>query len=179
MSQERVTFRIREGFEPGDFGAVVNLHGTIYAEEYQLDTSFEVYVAEPLAAFARDRAERGDPAGHIWLVEVDPLDASYGCLGIVGACALVDGGPDADLIRWVILDQAARGRGLGRELIELMIAKARQRGKRRIELGTFHKLDAAIDLYRRFGFEVTKREREMIWGQDLEIITMTLEFDES
>jgi GNAT superfamily N-acetyltransferase len=46
----------------------------------------------------------------------------------------------------------ARGNGLGRALVERVIAAARERGCRRVELDANEDNAAAVALYRRFGF---------------------------
>src|SRR5215472_7259139 len=50
-SQEGVT--VRTYLKPGDIGAIVSLHGILYAGEYGFDPTFEAYVAGPLAEFVR------------------------------------------------------------------------------------------------------------------------------
>ena len=45
-----------------------------------------------------------------------------------------------------------RGRGIGTKLIEAMLAWAREKGLRRIELKTFSRNEKAIALYERLGF---------------------------
>jgi hypothetical protein len=44
--------KVRTGLSPGDVGYITYLHGVVYDEEYGLDTTFETYVAKPLAEFA-------------------------------------------------------------------------------------------------------------------------------
>jgi ribosomal protein S18 acetylase RimI-like enzyme len=52
----------------------------------------------------------------------------------------------------VFVDPGARGRGLGRALVEAVIERARERGCRRVELDVNEANPAAIALYERLGF---------------------------
>jgi len=51
---------------PGIIGAIVRLHGVLYAQEYGWDWTFEAYVAEGLSRFALDYDPKRD---RIWVVE--------------------------------------------------------------------------------------------------------------
>jgi ribosomal protein S18 acetylase RimI-like enzyme len=60
------------------------------------------------------------------------------------------------------VSEDARGAGLGRALTEAVIARARERGCRRVELDVNTENPAALALYRSLGFETGKTG-----GQDL------------
>src|SRR5262245_10985500 len=100
MATSDSAVRIRPQLKPGDLGMVVHLHGVIYAREYGLDTSFEPYVAGPLADCVRDGT------GRVWIAE----DASR----MLGSIAMVDAGERLGQLRWFLLVPEARGTGLGR-----------------------------------------------------------------
>lgn len=56
-------------------------------------------------------------------------------------------------LRKMYLRKSARGRGIGKQLLERVLARARELGFRRIELETSSKLIEAIGLYRKYGFQ--------------------------
>lgn len=58
---------VRNHFQPGDIGYLVYLHGVLYSKECGWDYTFEAYVAEPLAEFAKSHTQREQ----IWIVEKD------------------------------------------------------------------------------------------------------------
>ena len=144
-------YRIRHELKPGDLGMVVHLHGLIYAREYGLDTTFEPYVAEPLAQSIRDGS------GRIWIAE----DARGHMLGSI---AMVDVGQHVGQLRWFLLVPEARGIGLGRRLLETALADAGDRGFLRIILWTFADLVDARRLYERVGFRVSETRTGRVWG---------------
>ena len=49
---------IRTDLRPGDFGAVISLHGILHGREFGFDATFEAYVAAPLAEFVQRASPR-------------------------------------------------------------------------------------------------------------------------
>ena len=98
-----------------------------------------------------DRRALDDPEGYIL--------GHGGCIFIaedggvaVGACALLRGEDGSFELAKMAVDDAARGRGIGRALGEAAIARARALGARRVELLSNTILEPAIRLYRALGF---------------------------
>jgi putative acetyltransferase len=56
------------------------------------------------------------------------------------------------------IEQSARGRGLGKRLLENLLAAARRSGFREVWLETNSVLTEAITLYTRYGFEPVEPE---------------------
>src|SRR5262245_65449881 len=102
---EPAAFSLRHDLRPGDLGAIVHLHGTLYARDYGFDPTFEAYVAGPLADFVRARTDRD----RLWIAE--RRDRLAGCVAVVGAS------PQEAQLRWFLVDPAARGDGLGTRLL--------------------------------------------------------------
>ena len=50
---------IRSTLKPGDLGAIIALHGTVYHRDMGFDVTFEAYVAQTIAEFVLDNAGRG------------------------------------------------------------------------------------------------------------------------
>ena len=141
---------------PGDLGWVVERHGALYAEEYGWDERFEALVAGIVARFVKhfDAARE-----RCWIAEIDGER--------VGAVLVVKQSRSAAQLRLLIVEPAARGRGLGRRLVEECIAFARAKGYRRLVLWTQSNLAAARALYRRCGFRRVRKERHSSFGYDL------------
>ncbi|HSN21515.1 MAG TPA: GNAT family N-acetyltransferase [Usitatibacter sp.] len=108
-----------------------------------------------------------DPAGIDRDLE-DPI-ASYGGRGgqldavadesgrIVGCCGVAPLAGGACELKKMYLAREARGRGLGRRLLERALAFARGRGYARMELETASVLEQAIALYESAGFRPLER----------------------
>ena len=141
---------------PGDLGEIVRLHGVLYAEEYLLDNTFEAYVAGPLSEFLLSKDREGQ---RIWVVEAEGK--------VAGCIAIVRSGEGVAQLRWFLLTPETRGKGLGKRLMEEAVEYSRRAGYRRIILWTFSELEAAIALYRRWGFQNTEEKTHHIWGRDL------------
>ena len=140
----------------GDIGWVISRQGRAYAEEYGWDISYEALVAEICAQFVRSF----DPAReHCWIAEVDGEP--------VGSIFLVNGGDGVAKLRLLMVDQKARGLGVGRALVEQCIRTARDNGYTRMTLWTQSVLLAARGIYARAGFRQIKEEKHHSFGVDL------------
>ncbi|TMH86250.1 MAG: GNAT family N-acetyltransferase, partial [Betaproteobacteria bacterium] len=69
--------------------------------------------------------------------------------------------------RLLIVEPRARGRGLGRRLVEECIAFARAKGYRKLVLWTQSNLAAARAIYKQCGFRRVRKERHSSFGHEL------------
>jgi DNA-binding MarR family transcriptional regulator/GNAT superfamily N-acetyltransferase len=146
--------------QPGDIGWVAARHGAIYAAEYGFDARFEALVAEIAAAFVthfdqeRERcwiAEAdGEPVGSVFLVKDTDKNT--------------DGGAK---LRLLLVEPAARGRGIGRRLVGECIDFAHAAGYRTITLWTQSVLVAARHIYEAAGFRLARTEPHKSFGREL------------
>ncbi|MCL4206951.1 MAG: GNAT family N-acetyltransferase [Pirellulaceae bacterium] len=98
-------------------------------------------------------------------VELDDLEGNYFLRGghfeviedmaqrIVGCAGLYPLTPRRAELGKMYIEFSARGRGLGRRLLENMLVAARRNGFAEVWLETSSSLTGAITLYRQFGFE--------------------------
>ncbi|WP_340687204.1 helix-turn-helix domain-containing GNAT family N-acetyltransferase [Amycolatopsis coloradensis] len=150
---------------PGDFGWVVHRHGALYSREYGWDERFEALVARVVAEYV-DR--RGDPRQAGWIAELDGER--------VGSifCMPAEDGTTAKL-RMLLLEPAARGRGVGKRLVAECVEFARASGYTAMELWTVSLLDAARAIYRKAGFQLVSEETITGFGYELTGQTWRLE----
>jgi putative acetyltransferase len=110
------------------------------------------FVLEP-----KDRETLGDPentilrkGGHIFMVEVHGDS--------VGCAALIPMGNDAYELSKMAVSPRLRGLGIGRKLLEHVIAEAKTIGARSLFLGSSVKLRNAVHLYESVGFRHVRPE---------------------
>jgi len=149
-----MSITIRDHIKPGDLGAITRLHGIIYAEEYDLDWSFEAYVAEPLSELVKS----GDFTDQrLWIVEQDNK--------VLGSIAIVKNSPEEAQLRWFILHPNLRGKGIGKMLTSKALEFCREKSYKRVILWTFDELDAAIGIYKKNGFLKVEEITHVHWGR--------------
>jgi GNAT superfamily N-acetyltransferase len=144
---------IRRELRPGDRRRIAELHRAVYVPEFGLNDVFVHGVADGVEA----AIERGWPerSGAVWLIgEGDRLT---GCL------ALTDEGA-VGRVRWFVLAPELRGQGVGRRLIDGLLAAAREAGHSKLELETFSALSAAAHVYRSAGFRLAWERETEVWG---------------
>jgi DNA-binding MarR family transcriptional regulator/predicted N-acetyltransferase YhbS len=129
----------------GDVGRIIARHAEIYDAEFHYPPSFEGYVVEAFADFVKDFSP---PRDRIFVAERGGrFLGSVASKGLARATAQ---------LRFLLLEPAARGLGLGRRLVGAVVDHARASGERRIILETASDLDAARGLYAAFGFRRTR-----------------------
>ena len=146
---------IRTRLEPGDLGYIAYLHGRVYAEECGYGLHFESYVLEGLREFAAAY----DPAkDRVWVCEDDKKIVGF----LVGVHR-----NDMVQLRFLILLPEYRGSGLGKRLMDLFVAFMRDSGYRKAYLWTTNEQQAAISLYRRYGFYLTEEKESKSFDKSL------------
>jgi DNA-binding MarR family transcriptional regulator/GNAT superfamily N-acetyltransferase len=141
---------------PGDMGWVVHAHGRLYHAEYGWDERFEALVAGIVAEFVQCfEADRE----RCWIAELDGRP--------VGSVFLKKATAKTAKLRLLLIEPAARGRGLGKRLVAECIGFARAKGYRKLVLWTQSSLAAARHIYARAGFRLAKTQRHRDFGYDL------------
>ncbi len=146
---------IEKGYIPGSIGRVAELHGTYYHEHWDFEVFFEAKVATELSEFLGRYDEKHDG---FWTVSLK--GRVEGSITIDGIHAEKEGAH----LRWFILSDVLRGRGIGNRLIKEALNFCRNKRYKRVYLWTFEGLSAAKHLYEKNGFKLAKQYKGMQWG---------------
>lgn len=101
-----------------------------------------------------------DPDRRIYFVALDEKNQVVGGVGV----AEFAGFPDCAEIQKLYLDDSTKGKGFGRELMEVAEAWAREAGYRQLYLETHSNLKAAMKLYEKLGFRQIERPEAVLHG---------------
>ncbi|MBY5932053.1 GNAT family N-acetyltransferase [Tateyamaria omphalii] len=143
-------------FQAVDTDWLVEQHGVLYAREAGFDDSFGPLVRSILEAFNADNdpaCERG------WIAEADGVR--------LGSIFCVRHDEVTAKLRLFLLVPEARGRGVGRMLLDRCMSFAREVGYEGMTLWTHESHEAACALYARTGWRCTRSEPVHSYGQDL------------
>lgn len=104
--------------------------------------SVERLIAHPDADFLLASAEEGSPPAAVAQVRY-----RHSVWTTADDCWLED----------LFVGEEERGRGLGEAVVDLALKRARERGCRRVELDVNERNAPALALYRRLGFEISRK----------------------
>jgi DNA-binding MarR family transcriptional regulator/GNAT superfamily N-acetyltransferase len=154
-----------EDARPGAIGRIIARHAEIYCSEYAYPPAFEGYVVEAFAEFVK---ELSPPRDRIFVATRDRE--------MLGSVAMKGLPKRTAQLRFLLVESAARGAGLGRRLVQTALDHARDSGERRVVLETASDLEAARSLYHSVGFRKTRSTPAAPWlPRDVESETWELE----
>ncbi|MDG4828378.1 helix-turn-helix domain-containing GNAT family N-acetyltransferase [Solwaraspora sp. WMMD1047] len=141
---------------PGDFGWIVQRHGVLYAREYGWDQTFEAFVARIVADYATDHDPRREAA---WIADLGGEP--------VGSVLCTREDDRTARLRVLLVEPAARGMGVGAQLVDQCLRFARHAGYQRIVLFTCEVLAGARRIYQRAGFQLVDEHPTRAYGHDV------------
>ena len=141
----------------GDMAWITRRHGALYTSEQGWDGSFETLVGEICADFER----HFDPAlEQCWIAEMAGRP--------VGSIALARSGEEGvGKLRLLLVDEPARGYGLGSRLVDECHRFARAAGYRKMRLWTTDQQKEARQIYLGKGYVLVAEEPVFAFGQQM------------
>ena len=155
LKDERVSYILRPP-HAGDMGWVVQSNGSLYAQEYGWDETYEALVAQIVADFVKNYDQKKE---RCWIAEKNGEN--------IGCVFLVKESKQVARLRLLIVDPKARGLGVGKRLVNECTQFARQAGYKKIVLWTNGVLVAARGIYEKAGYRLVKTEKHHSFGHDL------------
>ena len=141
----------------GDMAWITRRHGELYEQQQGWDRSFETLVGQICADFERDF----NPAReHCWIAEMAGQP--------VGCVALADSGEEGVAkLRLLLVEEQARGYGLGSRLVDECHKFARAAGYRKMRLWTTDQQKEARHIYQSKGYQLVAEEPVHAFGHDM------------
>ena len=142
---------------PGDMEWITQRHGAFYAKQLGWDASFEKLVGE----ICRDFERHFDPLRErCWIAEMAGER--------VGSIALARSDEEGVAkLRLLLLEEQARGCGLGSHLVDVCHGFARHAGYKKMRLWTTDQQKEAREIYRGKGYVLVAEEPVHAFGKDM------------
>lgn len=150
--------QVLEGYRPGLIARITEMHALYYSRSSGFGQPFESVVASGLAEFC---GRLQNSTNQVW--------AAMRNGKVLGSVAIdgEDMGPGVAHLRWFIVDDALRGTGAGRKLLDAALAFADANGFAETHLWTFSGLHAARHLYEARGFVLAEERPGTQWGNEV------------
>ena len=136
---------------PADLAWIVHRHGTVIAAEFGWDARFEATIGEILGQFG------GSPGRDAGWVAVRGGQ-------ILGSIFVMPDSETVARLRVLYVEPAARGLGLGKQLVDMAVRFARDAGYRKAVLWTHEFQQAARKVYADAGFRLAAWENTVSFG---------------
>jgi DNA-binding MarR family transcriptional regulator/GNAT superfamily N-acetyltransferase len=150
---------------PGDMAWIVRRHGELYAKQQGWDSSFETLVGQICEDFERNV----DPAREqCWIAE-----RAGERIGSIAVARSDEEG--VAKLRLLLVEEQARGFGLGSHLVDQCHQFARAAGYRKMRLWTTDQQKEARQIYQSKGYRLVAEEPVHAFGRDM--INETWELD--
>lgn len=146
------------GYQSGIIANITQMHATYYSREVGFGCAFESKVAAGLANFV---PRLDSPKNEIWTANY--RGEMVGSIAIDGE----DLGDNKAHLRWFIVSDAARGVGVGHQLISKALAFVDDYGFDKTHLNTVEGLEAAHHLYYKYGFTCSHQNTGEQWGKKM------------
>ncbi len=158
QTQTPAAISIQSGYRPGIIARITELHALFYARTVGFGQAFESVVAGGLAEFGY---RLGNPRNAIWTATQDGQ--------IIGSIAIdgEDMGSGKAHLRWFIVDDSARGSGVGKQLLDTALAFVDAQRFTETHLWTFSGLEAARHLYESRSFSLAEERPGSQWGSEV------------
>ena len=118
----------------------------------------EEWIREHFVLEKKDQEALSNPEGNI-LAKAGRIFLAVRGDEPVGCCALLSMGADEFEVAKMAVTKSCQGAGIGRKLLERIIAAARESGARRLYLESNRKLAPALRLYESVGFREIPADR--------------------
>ena len=158
LSQSVSNIEIAKGYRPGAIGRIAELHGTYYHRHWGFGFFFEAKVATELVEFL---GRYDDTRDGFWIASSD--GCIEGSIAIDGFHAKTKGAH----LRWFIMSDVLRGRGVGNRLLNTAIDFCLNKDFKQVYLSTFEGLDEARHLYEKTGFILIEQHQGTQWGKEV------------
>ena len=143
-------------FNEDDVDYLILRHQTIYPAEYGFSQNFANDVDRIIHKFIENFDKEKE------CILIAELDGKR-----VGSIAIAKSNDDVAQLRFFLLEPEARGRGIGKKLIDSVIEFSRNKCYKHIFLETVSKLEVARIIYKSKGFEITSTHENPEWGKDI------------
>jgi GNAT superfamily N-acetyltransferase len=151
--RQTITFRQHR---PGDMGWIVHRQAVLYHESFGWNEELEALMAQITADFIRNLDSVRE---RCWIAERGN--------DILGSVFCVKKAEAVAQLRLLYVEPAARGLGLGTQLVNECVAFARGAGYRKIVLWTNSVLEPARRIYEHAGFKLIASEKQHSFGKDV------------
>jgi DNA-binding MarR family transcriptional regulator/GNAT superfamily N-acetyltransferase len=151
----------------GDLGWLVHRQGILYNQQYGWSIEFESLIAR---IYNEYEAAPTTPPKNLWIAEQNGEIA--GSIFVMPS----DGLPGSAQLRMLYVEPEARGRGIGKQLVDACVAFARDAGYDRMRLWTHSIQSAARRRYAAAGFKIVEEWDHESFGKQLHAEIWELEF---